>query len=182
MTEEIISTVNYDDSNPVYQKIKREFTNKLKEKYQCEDYNSIVNYVFDYVFKKKSTKSECYKNLNEVFNNKPNQMIDYLWKITREAENNEESVEDDSNHNNRGKNWRKDRKRFNREGKYNKGIRDRSRSYSKERPSSKYDHENYPNYLPMKGFYAPKGRFGAPMMPMGGAYPPPYMMRPMMKR
>lgn len=94
-------------------------------------------------------------------------MIDYLWKITREAENNEESGEDDSNHNNRGKNWRKDRKRFNREGKYNKGARDRSRSYSKERPPSKYDHENYPNFLPMKGFYAPKGRFGAPMMPMG---------------
>lgn len=62
MTDEIISTVNYDDSNPVYQKIKMEFTNKLKEKYQCEDYNSIVNFVFDYVFKKKSTKSECYKN------------------------------------------------------------------------------------------------------------------------
>jgi hypothetical protein len=108
-------------------------------------------------------------------------MIDYLWKITRDAENNEDDGEDDSNYNKRGKNWKKDRKRFSREGKYGKGIRDRSRSYSKERPPSKYDHENYPNYLPMKGFYAPKGRFGNPMMPMGGAYPP-YMLRPIMKR
>ena len=179
MTDEIISNVNYDESNPVYQKIKREFTNKLKDKYQCDDYSSIVNYVFDYVFKKKSTKSECIKNLNEVFNNKPNQMIDYLWKITRDAENNEDSGEDDSNYNKKGKNWKK--KRFVREGKYVKRKRERSRSYSKERPPSKYDHENYPNYLPMKGFYPPKGRFGAPMMPMGGAYPP-YMIRPMMKR
>ena len=181
MSDEIISNVNYDESNPVYKKIKREFTNKLQDKYQCEDYTSIVNYVFDNVFQKKLTKSECYKTFSDVFNNKPSQMIDYLWKITREAENDEDSAEDDPNYKNRGKNWKKDKKRFTREGKYGKGIRDRSRSYSKERPSSKFDHENYPNYLPRKGFYAPKGRFGAPMMPMGGAYPP-YMMPPMMKR
>lgn len=181
MSDEIISTVDYDESNPIYLKIKKEFTNKLKDKYQCDDYSSIVNYVFDYVFKKKNTKSDCIKNLSDVFNNKPNQMIDYLWKITKDAENREESDEDDSNYNKRGKNWRKDKKRFNREGKYGKGKRDRSRSYSKEGPPSKYDHENYPNYPLMKGFYPPKGRFGAPMMPMGGAYPP-YMMRPIMKR
>jgi hypothetical protein len=187
MSDEIISAINYNESNPIYQKIKREFTSKLKEKYQCEDYERIVNYVFDYVFKNKPTKSQCIKKLDSVFNNKAEIMINYLWKITKEAEyySPEESDSDEKNNNNRrlGKNsWKKDNKKFRgNDSKYSKGKRERSRSYSKERPGSKFDYE-YPNYPPMpKGFYPPKGRFGGPMIPMGGAYPP-YMMPPMIKR
>ena len=35
MADDIISTINYSESSPVYQKIKREFTNKLND-YQEE--------------------------------------------------------------------------------------------------------------------------------------------------
>ncbi len=122
--------------------------------------------------------------MNSIFNNKASVMIDYLWKITKEAENApEESDSEEKNFRKGGKNWKRDNKKRSKEGKFSKGKRDRSRSYSKDRPSSKFDYENYPNYPPMvpKGFYPPKGRFGGPMMPMGGAYPP-YMMPPMIKR
>ena len=188
MSDDIISTMTYNESSPIYQKIKREFTSKLKDKYQCEDYERIVDYVFDYVFKNKPTKSQCIKKLDSVFNNKAEIMMNYLWKITKEAEMSpEESDSDEKNYNNKklGKgSWRKDNKKFRgKESKYSKIKRERSRSYSKERQGSKYDYDNYQNYSGMmpKGFYPPKGRFGGPMIPMGGAYPP-YMMPQMMKR
>ena len=196
VSKDIISTMEYDEQNPIFQKIKKEFTNKLKDKYQCEDYESIVNYVFDYVFKKKVEKSKCIESLNSLFNNKASGMIEYLWKITKEAENEHENEfnleEKNRNYNYRkgGKQWgdkykTKGRNTFDNREKFHKNKqRDRSRSYSKER-NDKYEYENYQNYpMQQKGFYPPKGRFGGPMMPMGGGYPtyyPPQMIPPYMR-
>lgn len=195
VSKDIISNMEYDEQNPIFQKIKKEFTNKLKDKYQCEDYESIVNYVFDYVFKKKVEKSKCIESLNSLFNNKASGMIEYLWKITKEAENEHENEfnleEKNHNYNYRkgGKQWgdkykAKGRNTFDNRQKYHKNKqRDRSRSYSKER-NDKYEYENYQNYpMQQKGFYPPKGRFGGPMMAMGGGYPyyPPQMIAPYMR-
>ena len=171
--KDIISNYDYNESDPIYKKIKKKFTNKLKEKYQCDDYDSIVNYVFDVVFNKKSTKSECIKKMDSIFNNKAEIMIDYLWKIAHEVEN--ESYDSDS--------YKRD-SRSTKQSKYFRNKRERSRSYSKERPTSKFDFDIFNNYPPMmpKGFYPPpKGRFEGGMMPMRGGYPP-YMMPPIIKR
>ena len=196
-SRDIITTMEYEESSPVFQKIKKEFTNKLKDKYQCEDYDSIVNYVFDYVFKKKFEKSKCIENLNSLFNNKASGMVDYLWTITKEAENeheNEAHLEDKNSYNNykrggkpwadkyksRGRNTYDNRQKFHKNKR--ERSRDRSRSYSKDRSENKFEYNNYQNYpIQQKGFYAPKGRFGGPMMPIGGGYPPyypPQMMPP----
>ena len=193
-TKDIICTIDYDESNPIFQRIKKEFINKLKEKYQCEDYDSIVNYVFDYVFKKKLEKSKCIENLNPLFNNKANGMIDYLWKLMKSAENEQENdynPDDKNNYNlykKGGKQWgekykSKGRNTFDNRQKFHKNrqrdrsrerSRERSRSYSKER-NDYQNYENYQNYpIQQKGFYPPKGRYGGPMMPMGGGYPPYY--------
>ena len=184
-----ILTIDYNESNPVFKKIQRQFKNQLKEKYQCEDYDSLLNYVFDYVFKKKLEKSKCIESLNPLFNNKASGMIDYLWKITKEAEKeNENSLDSDEDnryhkYNKGGKQWQdknktKGRKNFDNRQKFSKkNQRERSRSYSRE----KNDYENYESYpMQQKGFYPPKGRFGPPMMPMGGGYPfyPPQMYPP----
>lgn len=208
-SKDIISSINYEDSNPVYQKIKKRFTNKLKDKYECEDYEGIVKYVFDYVFKKKSPKASCVENLNSIFNDKASEIMDFLWKITKEAEKEQEpnDSDDDSGQgsaerfgnrgpNRRGprnaRNLRNNEKRIgsekarknSKDGKYfNKSKRDRSRSKSRE---NKYDYDLYPNYPPQpKGFYPPKGRFARPMMPVGGPYPPyypPQMINPYIQR
>ena len=167
MTDDIISTINYKESNPIYQKIKNKFTQKLKDKYQCEDYDSIVDYVFQCVFKNKLRKLECIQKMNKIFNNKAEYMMNYLWKITKEAENRQgesDSESDDSN-------------------KYYKRKRDRSRSYDRK-PKNKFDLDNYHNYPPPmipKGFYPPKGRYGGAIMPYGGVYSP-YMIPPPIKK
>ena len=43
MQNEIISTMNYNEKSPIYNKIKQEFTDKLIQKYQCENYDIIVD-------------------------------------------------------------------------------------------------------------------------------------------
>ena len=171
MSDDIVSTVNYKESNPIYQVIKKKFTQKLKDKYECEDYDSIVDYVFQLAFKSKIKKIECIQKLNKIFNNKAEFMMDYLWKITKDAENPQEeneSVSDDTNSNIRKL-----------KNKKNKRKRERSRSYSREKPKNKFDFDNFPNYPPMvpKGFYPPKGRFRRGVMPYGGTYLP-YVMTP----
>ena len=103
-------------------------------------------------------------------------MIDIYGKYKEAEKENENNL--DSDENNRynkykkgGKQWQdkyktKGRKTFENRQKFNKkNQRERSRSYSRE----KNDYENYDNYsMQQKGFYPPKGRFGPPMMPMGG--------------
>lgn len=209
-SREIISTVDYDESNPVYQKIKKNFTNKLKEKYECENYEEIVKYVFDFVFQKKSTKASCIQNLNSIFNDKASGIMDYLWEITREAENEQqgsEGYEDDSyqeqdNRFGRGFNRRgirpdrNDRGSKGRFGGNNKFGPDKIRKGSKDgkyynknkmehsRSRSRenvYDYDSYQTYPTQpKGFYPPKGRFSRPMMPMTAPYPTYYPPRQMM--
>ena len=190
-----ITTMEYNDSNPIFQKIKKDFGNKLQEKYDCKDYDSIVDYVFEYAFKKKLDKSKCIEILNPLFNNKANGMIDYLWKITKDAENEQEkdfNSQEKNVYNNYkigGKQWSdkyktKSRNTFDNRQKFKKNkqrdrsrdksrdrSRERSRSYSKER--NDYDkNQNYP--MPQKGFYPPKIRFPGPMMTVGAGYPPYY--------
>ena len=56
--KDIITNVNYEEDNPVYLRIRKEFLARLKDKYDCEDYDSIVDYVFELVFKSKIKKIE----------------------------------------------------------------------------------------------------------------------------
>ena len=175
MSDDIISTVNYKESNPIYQKIKKLFIEKLKDKYQCDDYDSIADFVFQHAFKKKLKKSDCVQKMDFIFNNKSELMIDYLWEITRKVENpQEESYSDSDNTNNYIKESRKNDSKKNYKRK-----RERSRSYSRERTRNTFDFENFSNYPPIipKGFYPPKGRSEKTIVPFRGAYPP-YMMIP----
>ena len=175
--KDIVTTNDYEESNTVYQKIKKEFTNKLKGKYECEDYDTIVNYVFDYAFKKKIEKSKCIENMNSLFNNNASEMINYLWKITKQFEKEKENNKSSNKYRNMGRNTYENKQRMHKNRK-----RERSRSYSKEEKDNKYEYEDYP--MKQRGFYPPKGRFGGPMMPIGGGYPafyPPNMIPPYMR-
>ena len=75
---DIITSINQEENNYVYQRIRKEFMNKLKDKYDCQDYDVIVNYVFDFVFKKKFDKAQNIEKLNHYFNNKVADIVNYL--------------------------------------------------------------------------------------------------------
>ena len=190
----IITSNDYEDANPVYQRIKNKFKDTLKDKYNCENFDDIVDYVFNVAFKKRTEKSKCIEKFNSIFKDKTNEMVNYLWNLTRDIEKGQENDFDSegknrySNYKRGGKPWAdkyrsKGRSSENRQ-KY-KNKRERSRSYSKDRNENKFEYENYQNYpMRQKGFYPPKGTFGGPMMPIGGGYPayyPPQMMPPYMR-
>ena len=169
---EIISTHEYDKYHPVYIKIKKEFAKRLKAKYNCEDFDKIIDYVMDFAFRKKATKSECISNMNSLFNGKADVMMDYLWKITKDIEN---SSNDSDYSENRGKKFNKYR-----------NIRERSRSRSYERSKNKSNISKYQANMVQRGFYPPKMRYGAQMMPMTMPYSrsiaPYIMMNPAMMK
>ena len=164
MTDEIVSSMNYDESSSAYHRIKNEFKNEIKERYQCEDYDIIVNYILDYVFKKKPTKSQCISKFDSIFHDKTKFMIENLCQIIRNEENPQEisdSYSEESSSSNQKSNG------------YHRKKRERSRSNSGKRVKNKFDFQNYSAAYPPitpKGFYPPKGRFRPPMVPFG-AYP-----------
>ena len=98
-SKDIITSENYEENNSVYQRIRKEFMDKLKDKYDCQDYDVIVNYVFDLVFKKKYPKSQSIDKLDPYFNNKAADIVNYLWKITKEAEEDEQAERMRQNYN-----------------------------------------------------------------------------------
>ena len=160
---EPITKYEYDKTHPVYNKVKKEFSKQLKKKYNCDDFDKIVDYIMEFVFEKKATKADCIENLNSVFNGKADVMMDYLWKLTKDVENNDY----DNERNNRNL----------KRNKY-KNNRSRSRSYSSDRSGNKFNQNRFkPNIIP-RGFYPPKMKYGPPMMPMGVAYPPQQYMIP----
>ena len=178
MKNEIISSINYNEKDPIYNKIKEEFKKKLIQKYQCENYDIIVDYIFDYSFKKKLPKHEIIKKMNPIFNNKADFMIDYLWEITKKVEEDfsEESISESDSDSDYS-----DYKR--RTNALNKSIkmkrtklnkRERSRENSRERIKNKFDLYNYSNY-------PPKGKYDLSEMHMRRAYPP-YIIPPFMKK
>ena len=179
--KEIICSVEYDKDAPFYKRIEEEFTNKLKEKYDCEDYNTVITYIFDLVFKKKLLREEIIKKLNNIFKKNPEYIYDCLWKITLETEKEFEKAKDDrTNYNNFKKGGKfmknKFRNNYDNRAKPLKGNRrERSRSLSNEGRGKKYEYQNYP--VPQKGFYPPKGRYGGPMYP----YYPPQILPPYMR-
>ena len=179
---DIITKADYTETDPIYQKIKKDFISKLKEKYQCEDYESLVKYVFDLVFIKKHSKQKCIEEVNEIFNNKADVMINYLWQITKKYENEELNENDEENpensedfkKNKRGlKNIRgRDTKRLRGKGTFLKNHK-RERSRSDSREINKYDYDGYQKFsTKQKNFYS-NGRFRG-MMPMRGGYPAYY--------
>lgn len=162
---ETITTRDYDKTHPVYMRIRKEFAKRLKAKYNCDDFDKIVDYIMDFVFEKKATKAECISNMNSLFNGKADVMIDYLWKITKDIE----TSSDDYANERSNRNWKKNKYKNNRE---------RSRSYSSDRSGNKFNQGRFKQNLMPRGFYPPKMKYGAPMMPMGVSYPPPQYLMP----
>ena len=160
---EVISANEYDKTHPVYIKIRKEFAKKLKSKYNCDDFDKIIDYVMDFVFEKKATKAECISNMNSLFNRKADIMMDFLWKLVKDIENSS----NDSDYSEKRRN-----KKFNKI----RNLRERSRSHSYERNKNKFNFSKFQPNMIQRGFYPPKMRFGTPMMPMNMAYMAQYMM------
>ena len=102
--------------------------------------------------------------MNSLFNGKADVMMDYLWNLTKDIENSSESDY------NRRKSWKSSKNR------------DRSRSYSNERTKNKFNYSKYQSNMIPRGFYPPKMRYGASMMPYAPNMPRYMVPNPMIQR
>ncbi len=171
-SNDIITKANYEENNPVYQRIRKEFMDRLKDKYECQDYDVIVNYVFDLVFKKKNPKSQSIEKLDPYFNNKATDIVNYLWKITKEAEEDEQAERMRQNYNYKRGGKPYSDKYKNQKQRFNKGKRERSRSDSRNREEKNSKYDNY--QMQPKGYYPPKRFMPPQMMGIRGGFPPYY--------
>lgn len=176
-----LTSIEYDSNSPLFTKIRMLFLEKLKDKYSCADYEKLVDYLFDLVFKKKFPKEDVIKKTKIIFK-EPEYIIDFLYQTAKDTEREFKKQEEKANYNNykKGGKFSKSKGYYdNRNKKYRK---ERSRSISDEGRGKKYDYDVYQNYPGQpKGFYPPKGRFGGPMMPMPSYYPPQMMQPPYMR-
>ena len=55
---DVLTSINYDEKDPIFNQIKDEFTEELSKRFSSENYEEITKYVFVEVFKKQHTKQK----------------------------------------------------------------------------------------------------------------------------
>ena len=191
MSSDPISSVIYDEKNPTFLKIREKFKEKLTTLFSCEDYDQIIKYIFDGVFKDKTPKKKCIVDFEPIFKDKTNQLMGFLWDLvektvnesnnkTEEQEENEYNDKTISRKQNRNGNFLKTNKRMKIGNK--EVILHNNRTRSRSNSNNNYNEEEYQgNY--QRGIYNQRGRYSN-MMPLRGrgafgCYPimPPYIQR-----
>merc|ERR1711976_592596 len=82
MSTNVFTNIKIDENDPKFGKLKDTFKEEIKKRFNCEDYEPIVNYVFNYVFESQNTKENSVKEMREIFNEKTEEIIDLLWTMT----------------------------------------------------------------------------------------------------
>ena len=196
MSSDAITSVIYDEKDPIFLKIREKFKEKLTTLFSCEDYDQIIKYIFDGVFKDKTPKKKCIVDFEPIFKDKTNQLMGFLWdlaeKTVNESKNNIEE-QDENQYNSKSIS-----RKINRNGNYQRGnlrlkgermrignkevILHNNRTRSRSNSNNNYNEEEYQgNY--QRGIYNQRGRYSN-MMPLRGrgafgCYPimPPYIQR-----
>jgi hypothetical protein len=91
-----ISTINYNENDKIFLKIREKFKEKLKKLFICEDYDQIIKYVFESVFRDKTPKEKCIADFEPIFHDKTDLIVDFLWNLVEETINeskNENKIE-----------------------------------------------------------------------------------------
>jgi hypothetical protein len=94
MTSNQNSPINFETSNPKYNQIKEEFDAEIKKHFNCDNYDEIVNFVFDLVFIKKTPKNECISSLQKVFSGKTEDIVNFLWNLVDKINKGEDLLVD----------------------------------------------------------------------------------------
>jgi hypothetical protein len=195
-----ISTINYNENDKIFLKIREKFKEKLKKLFICDDYDQIIKYVFEVVFKDKTPKEKCIADFEQIFHDKTNLIVDFLWELVDESVN--ESKNENKNEKEKEKGnfkYEKSRKFIRRKrisiqkgnkklkkGKMKIGSKDiilhKKRDRSRNNINN-YNEEYQTGY--QRGFYNQRGRFSNVMSIRGrgafGFYAHP-IMNPFIQR
>lgn len=87
---DVITSIKYDEKDPKFIQIKNEFTAEIQKRFSCDNYEDITKYVFGEVFQKQHSKETCIKELESIFNDKTEEIINYLWNLVDRVVNEHE--------------------------------------------------------------------------------------------
>ena len=195
-----ISTINYNENDKIFLKIREKFKEKLKKLFICEDYDQIIKYVFESVFRDKTPKEKCIADFEPIFHDKTDLIVDFLWNLVEETinesknENKTEKEKINFQYNKPRKFIRRKRISFQKgknkklkKGKLRIGNKE-IKLHNKKRERSRNNNNNYNDEYQtgyQRGFYNQRGRFSNVMSMRGrgafGFYPSP-IMNPFIQR
>ena len=160
VSSEKFETINYDLNDSKFLELKNCLTKELKERFDCTDFEQIVEYILKSVFEKKETKENMIKDTKDMFKDKTEELFDFLWNSTNKiySTNNNDVLDEIINKKPSAKPQPSQDK---------KNTRERSRDKtSEEKPPNKVKKTH------------PRGGFGFPPFQMRGfPYPPRGMFR-----
>ena len=81
---EIIMLNTYNERDPRFIKIRDEFYQELKKNFACDNYDEIIKYVFEEVFKNKLQKSACITEFESLFSEKTEELVNLLFKLAEQ--------------------------------------------------------------------------------------------------
>lgn len=81
---DVIKTTQYDERDPKFIKIREEFSQELKKNFSCDNYEEIIKYVFEEVFKNKLQKSVCIAEFETLFAEKTEELVNMLFRLAEQ--------------------------------------------------------------------------------------------------
>ena len=119
MSSDTISSVIYNEKDPIFLKIREKFKEKLTTLFSCEDYDQIIKYIFDGVFKDKTPKKKCIVDFEPIFKDKTNQLMGFLWDLVEKTVNESKNKTEEQEENEY--NSKSISRKINRNGNFQKG-------------------------------------------------------------
>jgi hypothetical protein len=170
---DVITSIDYNESDEKFIKIRQMFKDELKRHFSVDgdNYDEIIKYIFEGVFKNKTNKQTCIKDFESIFKNKTEEIINKLWKFVDVVVNEKKrDLIDDLSY--QKKDYKK-RYGYNKGKNFSRNVLNRKRN---ERSRSREGDADY------YGYQNPRGNY-PPMMPIQGFYPPRVMtFRPVFKK
>ena len=158
--------INYDLEDETFKQLQEDFFSEIKKSFECSDYDKLVEYILKAVFQEKKSKEMMIEESKEMFKDKTEYIIDYLWQKTISLYNLGDLVDEITSKNVSSvkKVASEDKER----------VRERSRSRDEDEEDNNNNNSKKNSQYPYRGRGGPR-RF---MPKRGFMYPPPMMMPP----
>lgn len=160
-SDDIFTDINYDLNDAKFKELVDKFNVEIKQSFDCSDYEQLVEYILKSVFQEKKSKVTMIEETKEMFKDKTEYILNFLWKTTKKIYN-DATNEGDILKQITGSNTKSDISSTDKR-------RDRSRSRDENEDSDKkhntqaFRGRGRPKFMPKRG---------------GFMYPPPMMMPP----
>ena len=168
-SDSIFIDINYDLNDEKFKELVDKFNVEIKQSFECSDYDQLVEYILKSVFQEKKSKEAMIEETKEMFKDKTEYILNYLWKTTKkiynDAKNGGDILKQITGSNTKSDISSTDKKRERSRSK------DENEDTDKRHHNQPYRGRGRPKFMPKRGgfMYPPQMMM---MPPRGRMYPP----------